>query len=224
MNSSSRRRWNIIIWTIAFALFTLLTLKGAFKDADEAVAHIISACANTSSDGLFSIIRYFGNLTICILIALTISIWQFFRTSGKAAVIFFTFFIFLVGAVLSLKVTIRQERPPELFYRKDVWYPKGLEDRIGYGKLIPKRFSYPSGHVSRATYLLWVMAMLIDKTRLSKRAKEALRGTSYSLITLVGISSIYLGAHWLSDVIGGYLLGYIFYSILTLNKGSGLHT
>ncbi|MBI5143781.1 MAG: phosphatase PAP2 family protein, partial [Candidatus Omnitrophica bacterium] len=55
----------------------------------------------------------------------------------------------------------------------------------------------------------------VDKTKLSKREKDILRGIFYGLIILIGVSSIYLGAHWLSDIIGAYILAYVFYLILS---------
>lgn len=67
--------------------------------------------------------------------------------------------------------------------------------------------SFPSGHVVHYTvsfgFLLFILA-----TRVRPSWWRMLLITVLAaLIALVGISRIYLGAHWQTDVIGGYLLG-----------------
>ena len=68
-------------------------------------------------------------------------------------------------------------------------------------------YSFPSGHVMFYTILfgfLWYLVYALLKRSLWRSLLLAVLG---SLILLVGISRIYLGQHWASDVLGAYLLG-----------------
>lgn len=60
-------------------------------------------------------------------------------------------------------------------------------------------YSYPSGHVSRFTVITYYV---------SKRSKVT-KIYMYMLLICIGLSRILLQAHYLSDVIGGFLLGLI---------------
>lgn len=61
-------------------------------------------------------------------------------------------------------------------------------------------FSYPSGHVARAVFFAFTALFLIKK--------KLLIGIVLGIyIGLVGLSKVYLGHHWFSDIVGGLLLG-----------------
>lgn len=68
-------------------------------------------------------------------------------------------------------------------------------------------FSFPSGHVLFYTsffgFLFFLFYTLLKSSRPRTGALVILAG----LIGLVGLSRVYLGEHWASDVLGGYLLG-----------------
>ncbi len=68
-------------------------------------------------------------------------------------------------------------------------------------------FSFPSGHVMFYTtffgFLLFLSFALLKRSWLRFLVNAIL----ILLIALVGLSRIYLGEHWASDVLGGYLLG-----------------
>jgi undecaprenyl-diphosphatase len=68
-------------------------------------------------------------------------------------------------------------------------------------------YSFPSGHVMFYTILfgfVWYLAYTLLKPSWTR---SLLLGIPGVFIALVGISRIYLGQHWASDVLGAYLLG-----------------
>ena len=99
-----------------------------------------------------------------------------------------------VGSLLNraVKVIIARPRPPETLVNVAFAY---------------QHESFPSGHT---VFFVVVFGFLILVTCLFAKQRPLRVGlvTLFALlIVLVGISRIQLGAHWPSDVIGGYLLG-----------------
>ncbi len=75
--------------------------------------------------------------------------------------------------------------------------------------------SFPSGHVVFYTVFFgFVLLALVSTPKIPRRLRQFLAGFCGFLILTVWLSRIYLGAHWLSDVIGGYLLGGLFLLVL----------
>jgi undecaprenyl-diphosphatase len=68
--------------------------------------------------------------------------------------------------------------------------------------------AFPSGHATQAaaTYLAFavVFTRVVDAPA---RVRAVIWATAALVVTLVGISRIYLGVHWATDVIAGWLLG-----------------
>ena len=99
-------------------------------------------------------------------------------------------------SVVVLKATLGRDRPIDLYH--------GWE-----------AYSFPSGHATTAmvTYgLLWV---LLGQGR-GWLARCALLAGAAMLIGLIGASRLYLGVHWLSDVIAGFALGLAWVTLLAL--------
>jgi undecaprenyl-diphosphatase len=72
---------------------------------------------------------------------------------------------------------------------------------------ILESYSFPSGHVMFYTILFGFVWYLVYTLLEPSLPRHLLLGLFGSFILLVGVSRIYLGQHWASDVLGAYLLG-----------------
>lgn len=96
-----------------------------------------------------------------------------------------------VGSVAlneTLKVIFARERPD--IYR--------LSEQAGY--------SFPSGHAMAAFTLYSVLAYLLWRHIRTRVGKGVLLVTVVLVICIIGISRIYLGVHYPSDIIAGYMM------------------
>lgn len=103
-----------------------------------------------------------------------------------------------IGALgMGVKLLVARMRPsPDLVY-------------VANPNLQGGGLSFPAGHVQGAVVTLGFFIYLLWK--LPRRAwwQTALLVFLGLLIVLMGLSRIYVGEHWFSDVVGGYLLGAI---------------
>jgi membrane-associated phospholipid phosphatase len=94
--------------------------------------------------------------------------------------------IAVITAYSALKVMFSRERPR-------------LFDKIA----LPTDYSFPSGHSMSALGIYGVIAAAL--IALYPHARRATIAAAILLVAAIGFSRIYLGVHWPSDVLGGYL-------------------
>jgi membrane-associated phospholipid phosphatase len=75
--------------------------------------------------------------------------------------------------------------------------------------------SFPSGHVIMYTILFGflIFVMLMNK-RIPMILRTVVMVASLFLVLSVGLSRIYLGVHWATDIMGGYLIGLSVLSVM----------
>jgi undecaprenyl-diphosphatase len=78
--------------------------------------------------------------------------------------------------------------------------------------------SFPSGHSSVAATTYLMLGTLIARMQDARRFKAYIMGFAVLLVFLVGFSRVYLGVHWPSDVLGGWILGAVW--VLTVLQGA----
>ena len=67
--------------------------------------------------------------------------------------------------------------------------------------------SFPSGHATLSAVVYLTLGALLCRTQSSRAVKAYILSVAGFLTVLVGISRVYLGVHWPTDVIAGWLLG-----------------
>lgn len=114
--------------------------------------------------------------------------------------VFATVGIGVVGLII--KTLVNRPRPtPDLVH---------VITSLDAGKL-----SYPAGHVESFMAIigfLWFLSFVLCKNQWVRTITLLYFG---EMLALIGISRVYTGEHWLTDAIGGYLLGSL-WLILTI--------
>lgn len=79
-------------------------------------------------------------------------------------------------------------------------------DLVAHGSLV-ETSSFPSGHSMMAAVVYLTLGAMIARSLPKRRQKIYVLSLAILLTILVGISRVYLGVHWPTDVLAGWLAG-----------------
>lgn len=70
----------------------------------------------------------------------------------------------------------------------------------------PETYSLPSGHATLSMTVYMGLAFIVASNLKNKSYNVLIYGLALALTFMVGISRVYLGAHWFTDIVAGWLL------------------
>lgn len=182
------QKWWIItgVSSVAFALLALtyMVAPQALDRADVWVGKMIAPVQAARSIEAFLIVTAFGGGTGIIVVAVG---FAYLARLGTASVFRLTF---LLSTVLVANKVLKE------------FFARARPDALSWFDLLPS-FSFPSAHATSVMALYGFIAVLLYR-RYHRFAYVFLPGL---VIMLVGASRVVIGAHYFTDVLGGYLLG-----------------
>jgi membrane-associated phospholipid phosphatase len=198
-----------VLFLIFFTLFSWAVKRGAFRSEDFAFTVKVQEAIDTSPRLRLSRLvgevmegsTFFASPEFSIIIIIFITIIIFIKTKKNrlGALVIPALFVLLVLAEIYGKNVVHHPAPPFFMIKNPTTiFPKYY---------INEQFSYPSGHSSRAVFLALSSFYVLFSIFPMGKKRMVLGIICVGYILLVSVSRIYLGHHWLSDVIGGGLVG-----------------
>jgi len=136
---------------------------------------------------IFNFISFFGNWQILFPLTLIILFILYFRKKKEFIVPFLSAVVSAEAVTFFAKIFFQRGRPLlAVFHETD--------------------FSFPSGHATIAVAFYGYLTYTIIKS-VKEKYKWPLIILAVIIIGLIGFSRLYLGVHYLSDVLAGYLVG-----------------
>ena len=191
-----------VIFVIAILIFSFLAyfvLEGKTGEFDSFIYKIVTFNKTDFISDFYKFITNFASGIMVGIISLVFLI--IFRNKRYGGFIFLNVFnIFVLNFLL--KLLFMRDRPYELM----------IIDEGGY--------SFPSGHAMAAFGFYGFIIYLLWHFNLAKSAKIIFSVLLGALIILIGVSRIYLGVHYASDVLAGYMvsLAYLILYIICVKK------
>ncbi len=176
----------LLLW--GFAELTEEVLEGDTQAFDEAVRTLLHAHASSTLTTAMKAATTLGSVEVlagCTVIALA-ALWAAGRR--RSPLLLAVTMAGAAGLNWVLKVSFRRERPDPFF---DV--------------VAPSSYSFPSGHALFSLCFYGALAALLAARMDRLGARIAMLTAAAVLVVSIGVSRIYLGVHYPSDVIAGYL-------------------
>jgi undecaprenyl-diphosphatase len=181
----------LVLAACALVLFSWLAeevFEGDTQLFDEHARALVNAHAGPALTAAMRGVTYLGSTIFVLALCLCAVIVFYLLKWRRAAVLLL---ITMAGAfVLNdvLKATFQRARPEPFF-----------------GILAPKSYSFPSGHSLLSFCLFGTLAAIIHRRTRNAPVRIVVWIVAALLVALVGFSRVYLGVHYPSDVLAGYL-------------------
>ncbi|WP_305988558.1 bifunctional DedA family/phosphatase PAP2 family protein [Roseibium sp. MMSF_3544] len=155
--------------------------------ADLSILNFFDSVRTTVGDQIMVFFTMLGDGIVVTAVSIAVAAYLFGKKAWRRGI---GFVIAMAGTAMFVplfKLILHRSRPIELYAGADA-------------------YSFPSGHATLTAVLFGICAVLIAHD-LSRWLKATIFTISATLVITIGFSRVYLGAHWLSDVVAGLLFG-----------------
>ncbi len=199
---------------LGFLLFSFFVINGTFLPFDRYIDQTL-LLSKGSPNYLISVVLAYLFIPLAGILAFLILKYVAGKKRFEVIMILASTSGF-VASELILKPICRIQCPPTFY--SNILSGEGLFNSKILQKLALEETCYPSGHTTAYVVFFGYLAFL--SLRLTKGVRKFILLTFLTaVIILIGFSRIYLHVHWVSDVIGGYLLGFsLLLFLLSLRK------
>ncbi len=137
-----------------------------------------------------------GSWEAIVIVGLATAVWLVAQRAWAELIVLVVGTIAILWGTDLIKDAVARPRPAD-----------GLIDAPGY--------SYPSGHASHSVVYVWIALTVAIRLRPGMRRGTALVVAGLLLTAAIGLSRVYLGVHYMSDVSGGWALGVGIFALLS---------
>lgn len=163
-----------------------------------ALDHAVFAQLRTSRQGWLDVamiaITELGGARVSVVVGVAVFAWLAWRRAWAAAAYWAIALLGARACVMALKFGLQRHRPASIY--------SGLES-----------YSFPSGHATNSMVTYGFLAFLIC-LRQPWRVRVPVLALTTVAVAAIGLSRLYLGMHWLSDVLAGFVLGLAWIALL----------
>jgi undecaprenyl-diphosphatase len=182
----------IVLVAVPFATLVFqVVAKGPLTELDGDVANRLNRSVHDSPGTvrLLELIRNIGKQITLFVVVSFACIYLLWR--GRPRLILYLVVTSIVGGLVDTAVKVLVNRP-----RPVVDHPVAT----ALGK------SFPSGHAMSSAVTYGALALVFLPV-LPRRLRPAALGVVVAIVLAIGTSRLFLGVHFVSDVVGGFVLG-----------------
>jgi undecaprenyl-diphosphatase len=190
MNLNIQLLWAFLISFVSFIGFSFMAILISRHDILTFDSTIISYIQGLEMPALTAIMKLFtfiGSGNAIVVIAVIVIFFLYKVLHHRSELLFFIIVVLGAGIFNGMLKDIFQRARPD-FHR--------LIEIGGY--------SFPSGHAMSALAVYGALAFLLWRHTSTRFGRVLLILFSAMMIFMIGISRVYLGVHYPSDIIGGY--------------------
>lgn len=180
----------VLVCVAGFAVDTGLITSGHTASLDRPALHEAVTLRTSALTALMKVLTDAAEIPLLALSLLTGTALGWRRASWRPVALVVAAGVLSVAAATVVKDLTDRTRPP-----------------TGYWIVHETDFSFPSRHTTMAAALLCVLAFVVAERVGARAAAICVWAGALVSVALVGVSRVYLGVHWATDVLGGFTLG-----------------
>jgi undecaprenyl-diphosphatase len=182
-----------------FVGLTALVIVGGTSVLDDLVLSTIRVSHDNNALNTITLyLSFSGDTSTLLLLSIVLTIIKWTRRTGM---IFLTCILIILILAMYIKILVGRDIPQILLTSLNATQDLKLEEEIV--SPMAKSLSYPATHIAIAGCLAYLLDFRMP------RKLRYLVPLIWSYPVLIAVSRLYLGQYYLTDVIGGFLLGLI---------------
>jgi undecaprenyl-diphosphatase len=168
---------------------------------DETVRNFIHGLSTPTLTALMKFVSFLGSPLLLVIVGVVVVGVMFYLKLRRDAILF----LITMGGEIALDLALKP------FYGR-------VRPEPFFGYALPASYGFPSGHALGSLCFYGILASILAGHVSDMRAKLAIAISAFVVVFFIGLSRIYLGVHYPSDVVAGYSVGLFWIAVVLFGE------